>query len=236
MRGPERAGGSRRGDIDHMNRPPAPTPQPSRLPALVLAPAGPASAHAGSGHATAHQLTAHWVPANGRSARVVSARRRSAGACSSRNATPAQVNTDELAESTLCLLNAERGRYHLRPLAENRRLDSAATRHAADMEQHKYFSHVSRDGADFVQRIRRAGYLRNCSSWFVGENLAWGAGAHRSTPQGIVAAWMASPPHRANILNGRFREIGIGIAIGTPRSVRGNPPAATYATSFGSRG
>ena len=191
----------------------------------MLAPAGVASAH----------KSAHWVPVSKKSAHSTAARKLSAGACSARNATPAQVNTAQLAATTLCLLNAERSRYRLRPLSANRNLARAATRHASDMQQHKYFSHVSRDGKDFVQRIRRAGYLRNCSAWFVGENLAWGAGRHRSTPQGIVAAWMASAPHRANILNGRFREIGIGIALGTPRATRGNVPAATYATTFGSR-
>ncbi len=229
-----------------MNRPPAPTLKTSRSPAesptrnrlravalstaaafaLMLAPAGVASA----------QKSAHWVPIGKKPAHAASAHLRTAGACAARTATPAQVNTDQLAQATLCLLNAERARYHLRPLAANPRLARAATLHAQDMEQHKYFSHVSRDGSDFVSRIRRAGYLRHCSAWFVGENLAWGAGRRRSTPQGIVAAWMASPPHRANILNGRFREAGIGVALGTPRRIRGNVPAATYTTSFGSRG
>ncbi len=239
-----------------MNRPPAPTlktsrspaesPTPNRLAAvalstaaafaLMLAPAGMASANSGPAHAGAKKLSAHWVPAGKRTGHAVSARLRSAGACAAGSATPAQVDTDQLAQATLCLLNAERSRYHLRPLAANPRLARAATLHAQDMEQQKYFSHVSRDGSDFVSRIRRAGYLRHCSAWFVGENLAWGAGRHRSTPQGIVAAWMASPPHRANILNGRFREAGIGVALGTPRRMRGNVPAATYTSSFGSRG
>ena len=158
-----------------------------------------------------------------------------AKACPSRHATPAQVGTDQLTSSTLCLLNAQRAHRGLRPLTMNRDLSRAALRHATDMEEHNYFSHNSRNGSTFVQRIRRTGYLSHVSSWFVGENLAWGAGGHRSTPQGIVAAWMASPPHRANILNGRFREIGIGVALGAPRRVFGLP-AATYATTFGTRG
>ena len=70
----------------------------------------------------------------------------------------------------------------------------------------------------------------------MGENLAWGAGANRSSPRGIVAAWMESPPHRQNILDSRFREIGIGVVEGAPRRNVFGLPAATYATSFGSRG
>jgi uncharacterized protein YkwD len=157
-------------------------------------------------------------------------------ACASTKATPAQVGTEQLAASTLCLLNAQRARYGLRPLRMSSQLSEAARRHAADMERRHYFSHVSLDGTDFVKRIRRTGYLRRAGSWFVGENLAWGAGPNRSSPRGIVAAWMNSPPHRHNILDARFREIGIGVVVGAPRRGVAALPAGTYATSFGTRG
>jgi uncharacterized protein YkwD len=157
-------------------------------------------------------------------------------ACSSMKATPPQVGTEQLAASTLCLLNAQRARYGLRPLRMSSQLSEAARRHAADMQRRHYFSHVSLDGTDFVKRIRRTGYLRRAGSWFVGENLAWGAGPNRSSPRGIVAAWMNSPPHRHNILDSRFREIGIGVVVGAPRRSVSSLPAGTYATSFGSRG
>jgi uncharacterized protein YkwD len=158
-----------------------------------------------------------------------------ARACTAASATPAQADAGALVRSTLCLLNAERDRRGLRDLRLNDRLSVAAQAHAGDMQRHDYFSHESRDGSSFVDRIRRAGYLRRASSWFVGENLAWGAGRRRSTPRGIVDAWMDSPPHRANILNSRFREIGVGVAPGAPRRVFGLP-AGTYATTFGARG
>ena len=85
----------------------------------------------------------------------------------------------------------------------------------------------------FVDRIRRAGYLKGARSWTVGENLAWGSRG-RAAPQMITQSWMNSPGHRANILNSSFREIGIGVAHGAPVAVGG--PAATYATEFGTRG
>ena len=134
--------------------------------------------------------------------------------------------------ATLCLVNAERGRRGLRRLRTSDRLSAAARRHARDMVRHRYFSHVSRSGASFVERIRRTGYLRSARRWAVGENLAWGSG-ERSTPRSIVRAWMESPGHRANILAPSFREIGIGLALGAPADV--TAPAATYATSFGAR-
>ena len=124
----------------------------------------------------------------------------------------------------------------MRPLRLSSQLSDAARRHAADMERRHYFSHVSRDGSDFVKRIRRTGYFRRAGSWYVGENLAWGAGPNRSSPRGIVAAWMNSPPHRHNILDSRFREVGIGVAVGAPRRSVFGMPAGTYASSFGTRG
>ena len=95
------------------------------------------------------------------------------------------------------------------------------------MVKRNYFAHVSKSGTDFVTRLTRTGYLRGARAWTVGENLAWGSGK-RSTPREIVAAWMNSPGHRANILQRRFREIGIGVVFGAPR--RASSTAATYTT------
>ena len=155
-------------------------------------------------------------------------------ACPATGSTPARASNEQLTQTTLCLLNAERGRYGIRPLSLSSQLSGAADGHAADMVRRGYFAHTSLSGTDFVDRIKRSGYLSRARSWYVGENLAWGAGRNRSTPRGIVASWMASPPHRANILNGRFRDIGIGVALGAPRRTQASP-AATYATSFGAR-
>jgi uncharacterized protein YkwD len=101
------------------------------------------------------------------------------------------------------------------------------------MATRKYFSHDSLSGADFVARIRRAGYLRGARSWVVGENLAWGSRGY-SRPRVIMKLWMNSTGHRANILNASFREIGIGLAYDAPVA-HGGKPACIYATDFGSR-
>jgi uncharacterized protein YkwD len=106
-----------------------------------------------------------------------------------------------------CVINQQRARRGLKPLAANRRLARAAGRHAADMARHNYFSHISRTGASPLRRVRRAGWRRG-----VGEALAWGCGPQAS-PVAIVAAWLASPSHRAIIL-GRGRAVGIGYKRG----------------------
>jgi uncharacterized protein YkwD len=157
-----------------------------------------------------------------------------ARACQSASASPASVSKRTVVRATLCVLNAQRARRGVRPLRLDRRLSRAARRHARAMARRNFFSHNSPGGASFVDRIRRAGYLRRARSWTVGENLAWGTG-RLSSPRSILSGWMRSPGHRANILNGSFREIGIGLARGAP--VRGGGRrAATYATDFGSRG
>ena len=148
--------------------------------------------------------------------------------CSDTRVIPAAGNLAEVERATLCLLNAERGRRDLRPLSRNQRLARAADRHTDDMVKRGYFAHDSRNGDSFSERIRDTGYLSRVSSWTVGENIAWGSG-RLSAPDAIVRAWMDSPGHRANILNGRFREIGIGLSLGSPRGGSG----ATYATEFG---
>jgi uncharacterized protein YkwD len=163
---------------------------------------------------------------------LVGAPAASAASCGSASAMPGEVPKAAMASSTICLLNAERTQRGLRPLKVNRRLARAATAHAADMVRREYFSHDTLIGTSFVTRIRRTGYLSGPRAWIVGENLAWGSG-DRSTPAAIVRAWMNSPGHRANILQRRFREVGIGLALGAPEFP--DETAATYATDFGAR-
>ena len=156
-----------------------------------------------------------------------------AQACQNENAAPSEASEGQLVQSTLCLVNAERGKRRMRRLRLNRRLSDAARRHASDMVRRDYFSHDSASGQSFVDRIKNTGYLQTAASWYVGENLAWGAN-ERATPHSQLVAWMNSPGHRANILNRRFREIGIGVVTGAPQGSW--EEAATYATEFGLRG
>jgi uncharacterized protein YkwD len=158
--------------------------------------------------------------------------RAAAASCGSTSALPGTVSGQALQSATVCLLNRARARSGLRRLRVNGRLSLAARRHAVDMVRRDYFSHYSLSGASFLDRIRRTGYLRGARRWAAGENIAWGAG-RRATPAAIVKAWMGSPPHRANILSRRYREIGIGIARGAPGW--SGLAALTYVTEFGRR-
>ena len=132
--------------------------------------------------------------------------------------------------ATLCLLNAERARHGLPPLRSERRLARAAGEHAHDMVLRGFFGHVSPEGVTLEQRLHRAGYLRRPLVYTVGETIAWGEGAD-ATPAAIVDGWMRSPPHRATILRRGFRDVGLGLALGSPEGGDGT----TVAANFGGR-
>jgi uncharacterized protein YkwD len=155
-----------------------------------------------------------------------------ATACATADGPTAQASTVALANAALCLVNQERTSRGLRPLKSNRHLSQAASRHVRDMVARGYFSHDSMNGASFVDRIRKAGYVRARALPSLGEDLAWGSGT-LGTPREIVESWMESPGHRANILNRRFRQAGMGVAFGDPGA---GGEGVTYALDFGSGG
>lgn len=145
---------------------------------------------------------------------------------------PTRSNAKQITRGTICLLNQQRVRHGLGKLHANRALRGAANRYARTMVTQRFFEHVSPAGSTFVQRIAGTNYLRGARGYAVGENLAWG-GDGTSTPRTIVDAWMASPGHRANILNGAYRDIGVGVVARPPvASVR---VGATYVNEFGQR-
>lgn len=192
------------------------------LPAVVacLALAGPASA------ATSSSWKRTTVAHAGKDSVKANA------ACNHADTRPNGASETALAKSAVCLLNKQRARRGLRKLRLNARLSKAARRHTVDMVNRNYFGHVSKSGTDVVDRLARTGYMRGARNWTVGENLAWGSGT-RSTPREIVAAWMKSAGHRANILQRRFREVGIGVVFQAPHG--SSRAAATYTTTFGAR-
>ena len=156
-------------------------------------------------------------------------------ACAGADLMPAAANGAKIRSATLCLLNAQRRAYGLRPVRANSRLRRAAAGYARMMVRDRFFAHEGPDGSTPVSRIKHTHYLDRARAWTIGENLAWGTGSF-ATPRSTVRAWMHSPGHRANILNGAFREIGIGVATGAPVQVDAASAGATYATDFGARG
>jgi uncharacterized protein YkwD len=153
--------------------------------------------------------------------------------CPDANAIPTRATVDKAQGAVLCLVNRERQRRGKRPLRDAAALRSAAAGHSRDMVARHYFDHDTPGGRDLVDRVMAAHWASRHSAWRLGENIAWGGGAY-ATPRRIVALWMGSPGHRANILDGRFREAGAGVAAGTPQRTRRR--GATYTMDFGTRG
>lgn len=166
---------------------------------------------------------------------VMPASASAAAPCANADIMPGAANIASVKKATLCLLNAQRTSRGLSRLSPDHQLARAAQRYSATMVSQRFFGHVSPSGSTLSSRVRGGtSYLRGrIRSWSLGENLAWGSGA-RATPREIVRSWMNSPGHRRNILDRRFRQIGIGVATGAPDAVGGRP-AATYTTNFGTR-
>ncbi len=120
--------------------------------------------------------------------------------------------------------------HGLRAVRASGRLSLAARRHSRDMAVHDFFAHESPGGGDVRSRVADAGYLGGVREWWLGEALAWGQ-ARAGAPRAILRGLLASPPHRAIILDPRFRDLGVGVAKGAPQgSSRG---ALTVTLDFG---
>jgi uncharacterized protein YkwD len=153
--------------------------------------------------------------------------------CPNTNLTPTPQNIESVVAATLCLVNGERVRFGESALIEDPRLASAATGHSRDMDAHDYFEHVSPGGQTLLMRIQASGFIPNGNvGYTLGENIAWGT-LWLGTPRAIVKAWMESPGHRANILDGSYRYTGIGIDASLPHSMSGGQAGGMYTQDFG---
>lgn len=107
----------------------------------------------------------------------------------------------------LDLVNQERIKENLSQLNLSSELSSAAQRKASDMFSKNYWAHVSPTGTTPWEFITTAGY----KYVYAGENL----GKSFDTSEDLVAAWMRSPTHRANILKPEYQEIGLAVMNGS---------------------
>jgi uncharacterized protein YkwD len=151
-------------------------------------------------------------------------------ACPGGGSLPTHTTVDRAVDATLCLVNRARAEHGLAALRSAGALERAAAAHSRDMVRRDFFSHESPGGSTPQQRIDRTGYLNGARSWAIGETIAWGTGGY-ATPSSIVRGWLNSPGHRAILLDGRYRDVGIGVAIGAPSGSGG----ATFTGDFGAR-
>jgi uncharacterized protein YkwD len=150
--------------------------------------------------------------------------------CAHASAVPSHLSSRAASHALLCLINYARRAHGLRPVGYERHLGAAARGHAGDMAVHDFFDHVSPRTGTMQSRVEHAGYLRRVRAWSLGEALAWGT-ARSGAPRAILRGLLASPPHRAILLDPGFRDLGVGVAHGAPSG--SDAGALTVALDFG---
>ena len=147
--------------------------------------------------------------------------------CAGGAARPASLGGGARHAAVVCEINRARRHHGLAPVSAHARLTRMARGFARTMVARRFFSHVGPGGATLSVRQRAAGYRGRS----IGEILAWGEGRYAS-PRAAVRSWLRSPPHRRVLLGRNYRDVGVGIALGSPfgGSARSS---ATYVAEFG---
>ena len=112
------------------------------------------------------------------------------------------TSTTEMEQQILEWTNQERARVNAPPLRWNNRLALAARLHSDEMAQHKELSHQVKGEPVFTERLSERGARFNAAA----ENVGFAEDA-----ESLHSGWMHSPPHRANLLNPAYTEMGVGI-------------------------
>jgi uncharacterized protein YkwD len=153
--------------------------------------------------------------------------------CQNTELMPEPGNLEQIRAATLCLVNQERARNDELPLKVSSQLEQAAQGHTEAMVSEDYFAHIAPNGETPVDRIQATGYIPNAQvGYTLGENIAWGT-LELATPSAIVAAWIASPEHLANILTGAYVETAIGVTAAAPPSLASGQAGGVYSQVFG---
>jgi len=122
------------------------------------------------------------------------------------SAEKAETRAARPSKTVIAMLNAVnrvRRKYGRRSLRLNGRLMAAAQRHSRDMARHKRMSHRGSNGSSLGDRTRKQGY-----SGGIAENVAYG----QNTVRDVMVSWMKSPGHRRNLLNPKYKALGVGYA------------------------
>ena len=156
-----------------------------------------------------------------------------AAQCKGGDSSLGKINERTAEKAVVCLINKERHGAGKRPLKRHDEQTRAARDHSDIMIRKRCFSHQCPGEKDLTGRLTKADYLPCGCSWGIAENIAYGSGS-RGSPRSIVDAWMNSPGHRVNILNGSYQHIGVGVSRGSPFAAR-DRDSGTYTAVFGYR-
>jgi uncharacterized protein YkwD len=143
----------------------------------------------------------------------------------------------QIGRAIFCLVNRARRQRDKRQLYKNGDLGKIARKHSARMEEQNCFAHKCPGEPSLGKRVKRSGYPDGARKWRFAENLGCS-----KTAQGMIDAWLAEEFNKANLLNRKFRDVGVGVVHGSPNPVA--PPdgcpeddshTATYTLVFAFR-
>lgn len=118
----------------------------------------------------------------------------------------ADKDASEAAQAVLRLVNQERAKAGLSALSLDKRLNRAAQKKSEDMRNKNYFDHQSPTYGSPFDLMRSEGINYTTA----GENIAAG----QQSAEAVMESWMNSSGHRANILNAKYKYLGVGLALG----------------------
>lgn len=135
--------------------------------------------------------------------------------------TTSNITIDQVIELT----NSEREKLGLPPLSKNSELNQAAVQKAQNMFSENYWAHFAPSGKTPWDFITGSGYRFS----FAGENLA----KNFQKSDDVVKAWMNSPTHKENLLNSKYRDIGIAVEDGVLNGQRTTLVVQMFGTTSG---
>jgi uncharacterized protein YkwD len=153
----------------------------------------------------------------------------SAGAatCAHSDDTRATASLAQLEKSVLCLVNQKRSSLDRHRLDRNGDLNQAAQRHTHTMLKKDCFKHQCPGEPGLGKRVHKSGYLDGANRWRYAENTGCAL-----RPRDMLHAWLQTRFTRKNLLNGDFRDVGIGAGKGAPSRCSHDPAMTTYTAVF----
>jgi uncharacterized protein YkwD len=131
-------------------------------------------------------------------------------------------------------INAIRIARGLVPLQVNTALARAASAHCQQLLAGGYFGHQEPNGTSFGERVAYYYPLRYSRYYGIGENLLWSSGS--ISAMNAVSRWMASAPHRANILEPNWRQVGVAaLSVSSAPGIYRNRSVTVFTVDFGVR-
>ena len=135
-----------------------------------------------------------------------------AAICPRADATPDLISPSDARKTLTCLVNNERADRDKRRLDPDLKLKRVAQKHTEAMIRKDCLRHECPGEDDLEKRLRRAGYIPQEGSWRFAESIGFAR-----TPRGMVETWLDGQFNRRAMLDGRYRDIGVGVVRGDPK-------------------